>query len=132
MSPDHLTEKPFMHARGRSSEHGDFTAFTPTDTYHVRFEREVYAAFWRELDGAVLEFWIEADTFMRQMNRVLVGTMLEVARERRTVEDFVSLLHGRPRAAAGVTAPPYGLHLAGVGYEGERVLDARSADHGAG
>src|SRR3954468_23317241 len=56
----------------------DFTAFTPTDTYHVRFERDVAAARWR-IDGDLLEFWITADTFMRSMNRVLVGTMLDVA-----------------------------------------------------
>ncbi len=33
--------------------------------------------------GELLEFWIEADMFLRHMNRVLVGTMLEVAVGRR-------------------------------------------------
>ncbi len=103
----------------------DFTAFTPTETEHVRFERDVYAAFWRwgaGLEERLLEFWIEADTFMRHMNRVLVGTMLEVARGRRSVPDFVALLSGRPRSEAGPTAPAHGLYLGGVGYGGERVL----------
>jgi tRNA pseudouridine38-40 synthase len=99
----------------------DFTAFTPTDTYHQRFSRDVFTAYWRS-EGDVLEFWIEADAFMRQMNRVLVGTMLEVAGGRRSVEDFVALLGGRPRSCAGRTAPAHGLYLAGVGYGGERVL----------
>jgi tRNA pseudouridine38-40 synthase len=98
----------------------DFTAFTPTETEHVRFQREVYAAFWRR-SGDLLEFWIEADAFMRHMNRVLVGTMLEVASGRRTVPEFVSLLAGAPRERAGPTAPASGLYLVGVGY-GERVL----------
>jgi tRNA pseudouridine38-40 synthase len=102
----------------------DFTAFTPTDTYHQRFSREVFAAYWRS-DGDVLEFWIEADAFMRQMNRVLVGTMLDVAGGRRSVADFVGLLSGRPRSEAGRTAPAHGLYLAGVGYGGEWVLSPR-------
>jgi tRNA pseudouridine38-40 synthase len=100
----------------------DFTAFTPTDTYHVRFERDVCAAYWRERPGGLLEFWIEADTFMRHMNRVLVGTMLEVARGLRSPEEFRSLLAGAPRSAAGPTAPPQGLYFAGAGYGGKRLL----------
>jgi tRNA pseudouridine38-40 synthase len=48
--------------------------------------------------------------------------MLEVGVGRRSVEEFVELLTGRPRSFAGRTAPAHGLHLAGVGYGGERVL----------
>jgi tRNA pseudouridine38-40 synthase len=93
----------------------DFTAFTPTETEHVRFERDVLDARWEE-QGDLLEFWIEADTFMRHMNRVLVGTMLEVAGGRRSVDDFAALLDGAPRQRAGDTAPPHGLYLARVRY----------------
>src|SRR5436189_1272868 len=65
----------------------DFMAFTPTETEHEHFERTVLRAEWRALpaphalagegagasgeEGVLLECWIEADTFMRHMSRVL-------------------------------------------------------------
>ena len=82
----------------------DFTAFTPTETDHVRFSRDVLGARWEER-GDLLEFWIEADTFMRHMNRALVGTMLEVAGGRRSVEDFAALLDGASNSSAGRRPP---------------------------
>jgi tRNA pseudouridine38-40 synthase len=106
----------------------DFTAFTPTETEHVRFERDILRAEWRRgrmlgpegrpatTDLELLEFWIEADAFMRNMVRVLVGTMLEVAAGQRDLEDFVALLDGAPRERAGDTAPAHGLYLASVAY----------------
>jgi tRNA pseudouridine38-40 synthase len=94
----------------------DFTAFTPTETDHVRFERVVESAQWRR-GGDILEFWITADAFMRQMIRALVGTMLEVATDRRSLESFGDLLSGRPRAEAGATAAAHGLYFAGVRYD---------------
>lgn len=93
----------------------DFTAFTPTDTYHTRFDRDIVSARWVE-DGDDLAFEIEADTFMRHMNRVLAGTMLQVAGGRRPLEDFAGLLQGAHRRDAGPTAPPHGLYLTGVRY----------------
>jgi tRNA pseudouridine38-40 synthase len=53
------------------------------------------------------------------MNRILVGTMLEVGGGRRTFESFAALLEGARRASAGPTAPPHGLALAAVGYPPE-------------
>jgi tRNA pseudouridine38-40 synthase len=98
----------------------DFTAFTPTDTEHVRFERDILLCEWREgtglAGGEILELWIEADAFMRSMVRVLVGTMLEVAAGRRSVDGFTALLDGAPRERAGETAPAHGLYLASVRY----------------
>jgi tRNA pseudouridine38-40 synthase len=94
----------------------DFTAFTPTQTDHVHFERTVFTAAWEEEGGDVLAFVVTADAFMRSMVRVLVGTMLEVSSRRRSVQSFVRLLDGAPRGEAGETAPPHGLYLESVAY----------------
>lgn len=94
----------------------DFTAFTPTETEHTRFERHVARAEWVQESEDVLAFWIEADTFMRRMVRVVVGTMLAVGSGRFAPAEFAALLAGRPRADAAETAPPHGLYLESVRY----------------
>jgi tRNA pseudouridine38-40 synthase len=90
----------------------DFTAFTPTDTDHVHFEREVLRAEWVADGEHGLAFVIEADAFMRNMVRVLVGTMLGGI----DPDAFEGLLDGRPRSEAGATAPAHGLYLESVRY----------------
>lgn len=112
----HRIDRDLLHTCA-AALHGrhDFTAFTPTETDHVYFQREILSAQWRDRDG-MLEFWIEADAFMRHMNRVLVGTMLQVAGGRRSLADFKALLHGAERAEAGPTAEPHGLYFAGARY----------------
>jgi tRNA pseudouridine38-40 synthase len=88
----------------------DFRAFTPTETQHHVFRRDVRSARWGRL-GDHVHFTITADSFLRHMVRTLVGTMLE-----RGGEGLAELLEGAPRSAAGMTAAPWGLYLEHVEY----------------
>ena len=94
----------------------DFRAFTPSRTYHVRFERVVTGSVWRR-EGELLTYEITADSFLYGMVRTLVGTMLEVADGRREMASLEGLLSGGERSDAGPAVASRGLTLVGVGYE---------------
>ncbi len=105
----------------------DFRAFTPSRTYHVRFERIVAESAW-ERSGNLLVYNITADSFLYGMVRTLVGTMLEVADGRREMASFERLLSGGERSEAGPALASRGLTLVGVGYEN---LDFEGGGRGA-
>jgi tRNA pseudouridine38-40 synthase len=114
-----------------------FTAFTPAETKHIFFDRTVLRCRSTRVSGTglpgaalgggrsagrgrgsggMLCLEIEADAFLRHMVRTLVGTLVEVGRGDRSLEDFAQLLDGEPRDAAGLTAPAHGLFLWDVRY----------------
>ena len=90
-----------------------FAAVPPQDRTVRRVERI-------DLDerGELLRLEITADGFLHHMVRTIVGTLVECGAGRREPREVAIALEARDRTAAGPTAPPQGLYLAGVRYKG--------------
>jgi tRNA pseudouridine38-40 synthase len=93
----------------------DFDAFRAADCESPTSVREVFANHWSREDG-VYVYTITANAFLKQMVRILVGTMVDVALSKMTEAEFAALLEGGDRTAAGRTAPARGLVLVSVEY----------------
>ncbi len=78
--------------------------------------RTIFTAELHKTAGPGYVFSFIGDGFLRQMVRNLMGTLLEVGRKKRTVEDFQEILLSRDRTTAGPTAPAHGLTLKEVLY----------------
>lgn len=99
----------------------DFAAFMASGGSVRCTERELMRASVEQPDPEHLVFTFEADGFLRHMVRNLVGTLVEVGLGKRMPEEISSILAGKDRRAAGMTAPAHGLYLVSVQYD-ERFL----------
>ena len=93
----------------------DFRAFRAADCESESTLRDVYTSRWNRVDH-VLQYEITANAFLKQMVRILVGSMVDVALGRLTEADFLRVLAGGSRIEAGRTAPARGLMLVRVDY----------------
>lgn len=86
--------------------------------------RRLTNAGWSRVDeSALLRFEITASSFCHQMVRSIVGTLVDVGRGRRAAESMADVLDARDRQVAGTVAPPTGLVLWHVDYDGRRWDD---------
>jgi len=67
-------------------------------------------------DQDIVRIEIEADRFLKQMVRAIVGTLAEVGQGKRKPEEMKRILDAKDRRSAGYTAPAHGLYLVAVTY----------------
>jgi tRNA pseudouridine38-40 synthase len=94
----------------------DFTSFCKNDSEVEHHDCTVHEASWRKEDPTTIVFDITADRFLHGMVRALVGTVVEIGRGHRMMEDFKQIMDAKDRRRAGMAAPPQGLFLVAVNY----------------
>ncbi len=97
-------------ARSLVGEH-DFSSFQSVGSPKRTAVRKVARAEWKRGPGGLLLFEIEANGFLKQMVRAIVGTLVEVGKGKMTLEEFQKILDSKDRKKAGPTAPAHGLFL---------------------
>jgi tRNA pseudouridine38-40 synthase len=93
----------------------DFAAFRSLGTEVRTTIRRVSSSEWT-LEGDVLLYHVEANSFLRHMVRAMVAAMVDVGRGKLTADKVAAILAGLDRGAAPANAPPGGLYLVEVRY----------------
>jgi len=93
----------------------DFRAFRASDCER-RTTRRIVRRIDVDRQGAVLTIDVEATAFLKNMVRILVGTLIDVGRGRLEPAAVARMLQTGDRAAGGMTAPAQGLTLLRVIY----------------
>jgi tRNA pseudouridine38-40 synthase len=104
----------------------DFAAFQAAGSDVKTTVRRILSASVREIDtstlipiasaGRLMRYEVTGTGFLRHMVRKLAGTLVDIGRGRRSVEEMESILRSRDRGEASATAPPHGLVLWKVDY----------------
>lgn len=96
-------------------EYRDFTSFSKLHTDAKTNNCVITHAEWAQ-QGDEWVFTIQADRFLRNMVRAIVGTLFEVGRHKMTVDEFRTVIEARNRCKAGASVPAHGLYLVDIQY----------------
>ncbi|MBQ3539444.1 MAG: tRNA pseudouridine(38-40) synthase TruA [Bacteroidaceae bacterium] len=103
-------------------EYTDFTSFSKLHTDVKTNNCKITHAAWRQISPDHWVFEIEADRFLRNMVRAIVGTLLLVGRGKTDIEHFRHIIEQKERCAAGDSAIAEALFLTEVKYPEEIYL----------
>ena len=96
-------------------DHKDFKCFSKSRTDVKTYICDIQHAYWQQ-DGSELVFFIQANRFLRNMVRAIVGTLIAVGLRKISISDFEAILASRDRSQAGYSVPAHGLYLEKVSY----------------
>ena len=103
-------------------DYTDFTSFSKLHTDVKTNNCRIMAARWEKIADEEWLFTIQADRFLRNMVRAIVGTLFEVGRGKLTVEGFRKIIEQKDRCKAGTSAPGHALFLVDIGYPDDLFL----------
>ena len=97
-------------------EYSDFTSFSKLHTDTKTNICKLMKAEWTPLDDGQWRFEIQADRFLRNMVRSVVGTLIDVGCGRLDIDGFRRVVEGKDRCLAGNSVPGNALFLVDITY----------------
>jgi tRNA pseudouridine38-40 synthase len=88
----------------------DFAAFRAASCERETTVRTVFRCTLSQ-EGSLIQIDVEGTAFLKNMVRIMVGTLIEVGRAKREAASLLGLLQEPDRSQAGMTAPAHGLTL---------------------
>lgn len=113
--PYKLDFKKMQEAATLIKDYQDFTSFSKRNTQAKTFVCEIMESDWL-CKGNQLIYSVKANRFLRGMVRALVATMLQVGRNKLSIEDYKSIIQAKDCTKANFAAPAKGLFLDAVAY----------------
>lgn len=103
-------------------EYTDFTSFSKLHTDTKTNNCTIYHAEWIKVNDDKIIFTIEANRFLRNMVRAIVGTLLDVGRHKINITEFRKIIETKNRCAAGHSVAASGLYFIEAKYH-ESIYD---------
>jgi tRNA pseudouridine38-40 synthase len=104
-------------------DYEDFTSFSKTGTQVKTNNCKIYEAYWYEKEPDLLIFRIKADRFLRNMVRAITGTLIDIGKEKISIDDFKKIIEAKNRSNAGFSVPAHGLFLTGIEYPDDLFIE---------
>jgi tRNA pseudouridine38-40 synthase len=107
-------------------EYTNFETFSKRNTQTFTFNCTIIQSYWEE-HGEELHYVVEANRFLRGMVRGLVGTQLQVARGKNTIEDFRRIIEAKDCTKADFSVTGHGLYLEHISYPEGALIEVKDS-----
>lgn len=101
-------------------KHTDFSCFSKSHTDTFTNDCDLMFAEWKQ-SGNILVLTIQANRFLRNMVRAIVGTLIDLGQKKISINDLKQIIESKDRSNAGISVPAHGLYLVAIDYPKEVI-----------
>lgn len=120
--PFHIDRAILNETAALLKEYTDFETFSKRNTQSYTFNCQLFESYWENVEDE-LHYIVKGNRFLRGMVRGLVGTQLQVARGRTSMDEFKNIIESKDCTQADFSVPGHGLYLEHIEYPGDALIE---------